>query len=622
MSPAAREPDTRGIGLAPLSGGMVLSDALLWPLGLAALAALVPLVVLYLVRPDPERVELPTLRFLVADQGRDSSNPLFERLRRNALLVLQALAVIALALALATPYVSVPRAETVDETVLVVDASASMATQTGPGGERRFDAARAAARESASGTTSVVVAGPEPRIPVRAGTRRAAESALADLSVVDARGDLRAALAGASVVAGENARIVVFSDFADDSAWGDEVAAARARGLVVDLRTFDGGGGANVGIVGRSFAGNAVELTVRNYGDRRADRTLRLGGASRSLDLGPGDVTTVDLPVPAGGGVARLAPGDDFPTDDAAHVAAPADATVDVLLLTNERSRFLTTALELIDAVSLTVRRPPTTVPDGFDVIVYGDVDPDRLLRGNVEAGRDVVAAGGGVAVTAQPDVPVERYGDLLLLEPVGVRTNPTVGAVADDELTRGIGFPPPAEYLAGSLREGRALVRLSDDSPLLAVADRGPGRVLYYGYVDASAPFKFNYQYPVFWKRAVFELAGRATLRESNRATGERLALGAETTVTTPGGTVRARTVALDDAGFYAVGDRRIGVSLYDPVESDVGATGVEREGAAVATARTEERTSPLPLDAPVALVALAVIVGEVAFLRRRGDL
>jgi hypothetical protein len=52
------------------------------------------------------------------------------------------------------------------------------------------------------------------------------------------------------------------------------------------------------------------------------------------------------------------------------------------------------------------------------------------------------------------------------------------------------------------------------------------------------------------------------------------------------------------------------------------VGATGVEREGAAVATARTEERTSPLPLDAPVALVALAVIVGEVAFLRRRGDL
>ena len=607
---------------------MVLSDTLLRPLGLAALAALVPLVLLYLVQPDPERIELPTLRFLVADEGRDSSNPLVERLRRNALLLLQALAVIALAFALATPYVSVPRAQTVDETVLVVDVSASMATQTGPGGRTRLDSARAAARETASATTSVVVAGPEPRTPVRAGTRRAAETALADLSVVDARGDLRAAIAQASVVAGENARIVVLSDFADDSAWRDEVAAARARGLVVDLRTFDGGGGANVGLVGRSFAGNRIELTVRNYGDRTATRTVRLGNASRSLELDPGGVTTVDLPVPAGGGVARLSPGDDFPTDDAAHVAAPTDATVDVLLLTNEPSRSLTAALELIDAVSLTVRRPPTTVSDGFDVIVYGDVEPDRLLRGNVEAGREVIAAGGGVAVTARPDMPAERYGDLLLLDPAGVRTNPTVGSVAGDELTAGIDLPPPSEYVSGSLREGRALVRLSDGTPLLATADRGAGRLLYYGYVEESSPFRFNYQYPVFWKRAVFDLAGRATLAESNRATGGRLTLGSATTVTTPDGTVRARTVALDDAGFYAVGDRRIGVSLSDPVESDVGATGVggedggEGEGGAVAGVGAEKRTSPLALDAPVALVALLVVVGEMAFLRRRGDL
>jgi hypothetical protein len=599
---------------------MVLGDVFLSPLGLAALAALVPLALLYLIRPDPERVELPTLDFLVEDEGRDSTNPLVERLRRNLLLLLQALVIVALALALATPYVTVPEREAVDRTVVVVDTSASMATETGDG--TRFEAAVAAARGATTGTTSVVVAGPDSRVVLRDGTRRAAEDALSRLSVADAAGDLRGAMVQASTLAGENARIVVLSDFAGDGAWRDEVTAARARGASVVLRQFDGGGADNVGIVDRSFSGSEVTLTVRNFGDRPATRTLALGGARREVRLGSGDLTTVTLPVPAGGGEARLTPGDSFPTDDVAYVGAPSDAAVDVLLLTNDRNRYLFAALDVIDAVDLSVANPPTTVREEYDVIVYGDVESDRLLRGTVQAGRETVERGGGVAVTATDDLPAETYGDLLLLSPGSVGTNPTIGAVADDDLTRDIGFPPPSEYVTGSLRSGRALVRTSGGAPLLAVDGRGSGRVLYYGYIEESSPFRFNYQYPVFWKRAVFYLAGRDPLPALNRATGERLTFDNETTVTTPEGEVTGRTVGLLDAGFYRVGDRRVGASLYSAAESDVTADPVDAGGGAGTGGGVEERRVPRPLDGAIALVALALLGAELCYLRRRGDL
>ncbi|MFB6080690.1 MAG: BatA domain-containing protein [Haloferacaceae archaeon] len=600
---------------------MVLGDAFLSPLGLAALLGLVPLVLLYLIRPDPQRLDLPTLRFLVESEGQDSTNPLWERLRRNALLALQALVVIALALALATPYVTVPQRQAVDRTVVVVDTSASMATRTGDGGTR-FGAAMAAARDAVTGTTSVVVAGPDPHVVVRDGTRRAARDALDGLSVVDAGGDLRAALVQAESLAGENARIVVVSDFADDSAWRDEVAAARGRGVSVVLRQFARGGENNVGIVDRSFSGGNVTLTVRNFGDQRATRTLTLGGRSRDVRLAPGDVATVELPVPAGGGEARLSPSDSFPTDDSAYLAAPADAAVDVLLLTNHRNRYLTTALQVIDPVDLTVATPPTTVEKNYDVIVFGDVDPDRLLRGTVGAGRDTIERGGGVAVLATDDMPVDTYGDVLLLDPSGVRTNPTIGGVSESDLTRGIDFPPPSEYVAGSLRSGRPLVSTSDGTPLVATEDRGTGRVLYYGYIEDTSPFKFNYQYPVFWKRAIFYLAGRDSLPALNHATGDRLTFDRETTVATPDGTVMGRAIRLTDAGFYRVGDRRIGASLYSAAESDVAARSVTAGDGVGGAASEERRRVPRPLDGPVALAALALVGGELLYLRRRGDL
>jgi len=597
---------------------MALQEWFLSPVGLAALLAAVPIVVLYLVRPEPERFELPTFQFLSSEQRQQSTSPLLERLSRSLLLLVQLLVVLLLAVGLATPYTLVDEAATVEETVLVVDTSASMATTDG--GTTRFQRAMSAAREDVTGTTSVVTTADGGTVVRQRVPPSEARTALDGLDVTDSPGDLRGAIAQATALAGENARLVVASDFAGED-WAAAVTTARSRDVSVDLRQFRGGGAGNVGIVDRQFTQSSVRLSVKNYGEETVTRTISLAGQSATIDLGAGDVGTVTLPVPAGQSRARLSPGDEFPADDSVPLSAPADPAVDVLVLTNDRNRYLTTALSVLDQVNVTVDSPPTTVDSGYDVIIYSNVDGESLLRGNVEAGQEVLEDGGGVAVQAQPEPP-ERYGDLLLLDPGEIRTGATVGETSRTDLTREIDFQPPDEYVSGSLRAGESAVTLGDGTPLIATAERGNGRLMYYGYIEDRSGFKYNYQYPVFWKRAIFELAGREPLSELNYATGDRVQFGADS-VDGPDGTVPGGRVTLQRAGVYASDTRTVSAALLDERESDVAVAPLEsRTGPTGNRTRSERRTVPRPLTEFAALAALVVAVAEIGYLRRRGDL
>ena len=597
---------------------MVLSDVLLAPLGLAALLLAVPIVVLYLVRPDPQERTLPTFRFLVAGERQQSSTPFLERIARSLLLALQVLVVLVLAVGLATPYVTVSERATVEETVVVLDTSASM--QTEADGETRFQRAVAAAREEVTGSTSVVTTTDGGEVLLQRGTPTTARETLAGLGPTDAPGTLGGAVSQATSLAGENGRIVVLSDFAGEE-WTTAITTARGRGLSVDLRQFDRGGDANVGFVDRRFTGSKVTLSVKNYGDATVTRTVRLGDAQRELQLGPDDVGSVTMPVPAGGSEARLDSGDSFPADDSVYVAAPPDAAVDVLVVTNDRNRYLTTALSVVDRVNVTVRQPPTTIQGEYDVILYSNVEPSALLPGNVESGRELVEDGGGVAVLAQDDLP-QRYRDLLLVDPGETRTGATVGQTAQTQLTRGIDFQPPEEYVAGSLRSGSVQVGLSDGTPLIATDDRSGGRVMYYGYIEDRSSFKFNYQYPVFWKRAVYYLADREPLPALNHETGETVRFG-NTTVEGPDGPVTGNAVTLQRAGHYRSESRQVSASLLDESESNTAVEALDRRsGTAGNLTRTERRSVPQPLTEYVALGGLVLVLAEIGYLRRRGDL
>ncbi len=603
---------------------MVLSDVFASPLGLAALLAAVPIIILHLIRPDPRRLRLPTTRFLIDADGTSSSRPLLQRLQRNAVLLLQLLAVVLFATALATPYVPATQSETVEETVVVIDATASMAVESG--GATRFERAVDAAGGAVTPTTSVVVADTGVSVPLRGGTEANAEETLGSLRPTGSPGNLRRAISRAASLAGENARVVVFSDFAGGSEWRSAVRAAEARGFTVALRQFDAGGADNVGIVDRSFAGGEVTVSVRNFGSETVARQVSLGDERVRIELAPGDVRTVTLRVPPDGGEVRLSPRDSFPTDDVAYVAAPADATVDVLLVANDRNRYLETALSVVAPVEVTRVAPPEPAPeppdDAYDVVLYTGIDGDALGDDHVAAGRAAVAAGGGVGIQAGESMPVGAYGDLLLIEPGTVASNPTLARPVDAELTRGLSFPPPERYVRGALRSGRALVSTAGGTPIIATDTRDGGRVLYYGYIESASTFKYDFEYPIFWKRSVVALSGRESLSALNLATGDRVPIEGETTVETPRGEVTTASLSAADTGVYTAGGVRYSASLLSPAESAVTAPDVDESTGGEPTTREAERTAPDPLTEFVALGVIAATLAELVALRRRGDL
>ena len=138
----------------------------LTPLGLALVGLVLPLVFVFLLRAQ-RREQRSSSLLLWAASLRDQQATAFRgRLRRDPLLILQVLALLLLALALARPVVPV-MGEGDRKVVVVLDASASMkATDVSPS---RFEAARGEAGRLVRGLgpgagVMVIEAGIQPRV--------------------------------------------------------------------------------------------------------------------------------------------------------------------------------------------------------------------------------------------------------------------------------------------------------------------------------------------------------------------------------------------------------------------------------------------------------------------------
>ncbi|MDO8660806.1 MAG: BatA domain-containing protein, partial [Candidatus Woesearchaeota archaeon] len=118
----------------PLSLGSVVFGL---PAGLWALLGLVPLIALYLIRPKPKQLQVPSLMFFFHNTGRSRLTNFLKQITRDWLFVLQLLLLLLLALANAQPSTTVQHDITAQNTVLVIDVSAS--SQVREGLQSRFD---------------------------------------------------------------------------------------------------------------------------------------------------------------------------------------------------------------------------------------------------------------------------------------------------------------------------------------------------------------------------------------------------------------------------------------------------------------------------------------------------
>lgn len=333
------------------------------PTGFLALLLAVPVLLLYVLRLHRRDTRVPSILLWEAVLTDRYANRPWQKLRRNWLLLLQLLVLLALVLGLVRPAVPAPQAFH-GQMIVLLDASASMQA-IDDDGLSRFDLARRELRSVAAALdpgdrVSLIAVGPVPRLLLQGGDAQALRRMLDDLAPTDGGADWRAAAALAAGVATGDA---VTTLLVTDAAFDKPIPA-----LPGDVRLIAVGAGAtngaltNVGLVAfalrRAGEGLAAFARLTNAGPATV-RTLSLYADGvlverRSVNLPPLDSVSVSftaVPVTAWAEV-RLDGSDALAVDDRAWVALSASGSGSALLVT-PGNRFLAQALRALPDLTL-----------------------------------------------------------------------------------------------------------------------------------------------------------------------------------------------------------------------------------------------------------------------------
>lgn len=368
-----------------------------YPAGFALAALAIPLVLLYVLklRRRPVTVSSTLLWQRVVEDRR--ANAPWERLRRHLLLLLQLIALALLVLAFAGPYrqASVTLAA---DTVIVLDASASMLAEREEGGTRfeaaRVEVARLLDAVESSRRASLVLAGPQPRVlsPLTGDAARL-RRALAEAAAAESPSDLNAALDLArTLVRGRSGgEVVLVSDGAFE-------ATPQTLSLLDGVRLLGvGDDAANLGLVSVAIrrlpgAAGAQEVFAGVAASGGAARSATLLLEVRGSDGNWTESARSPLVLSAGERVGKLFRVDALPgtrlrlridgdsadalaVDDQALLVVPPPPDVRVLLV-SRAPWLLSQALSAVPGVQLFSAAGVPADVEGYDLVVLDGVVP------------------------------------------------------------------------------------------------------------------------------------------------------------------------------------------------------------------------------------------------------
>ncbi|MFN8535269.1 MAG: VWA domain-containing protein [Dehalococcoidia bacterium] len=547
--------------------------SLLAPALLGFLALIPIVIIIYLIRAQRRREPVGSV-LLWRNMVRDLEvRTRFRRPPITLLLILQLLALLVGALALAHPFfeTTTPPAR---QLVLVIDASASMnATDVQP---NRLAEAKARARQIAVGSdtaVAVVRAGPTASLLINTRDVRDAQAAIDGLAPSDGAGDLRTAWLLAGSIAASRpeapAEVVLFTD----GAFAGPLPAIPASARLVPI----GSGGDNQAIVQvgvrrpttggarpdafvrvANFAAGPVERRVRAFGDGLpiGEQTVRLTGRG-----------TADLlfEPPAGTRLfaVQLVGSDLLAPDDRAEAVIPQPGEREVLLVSTS-PEVMRRALRAIPQLTVRDGSPEGYSGPGeaalvvFDGFVPPVLPPSPVLIVNPPVGSWLATARIGrpsFAVGVDPESAVVAGVDLAAVE---------FGRVAQ------LVIPPWA-----------AAVVTGPDGPLILEGERDGRRVVVLGFDPGASNLPKMVAFPALVANAVDWLLAGPDGASISGAT-VRLPGGLSGDLVGPDGrrqpaTGLALTADTDRVGLYQT--RRLGtdpltifaVNLTDERESDI---------------------------------------------------
>lgn len=572
-------------------------------MALLGLLSIIPLIIIYLIRPRPKEIRFSATQFL--REGEVERSAVLSRLINDPLFWVQLLVLLSLSVAAAGPFTTETGLAS-SHLVVVLDGSASMqaSSRALPLIDPYLDKYQ---------RISIVLAGAMPLTALSEGSPSEARAALQRQQPKAVSADLSSAmtLAG-SLLAGEGGHMLVVSDFiswtGDDPDATRKILQADGRVSIVFADSYQGGD--NLALVeawdvpGPGYVNHTA--LVHNYGPARVvPITIRgpSGADSRTVQLASGGDDYLSFTAYPGVNEISLDLVDAVAWDNHAYVYVPDLAPKRVLYLGEEGP-----ALAALRSLP-NVKVETSGEFNSFDLIVVArNASLDGKLNRYIDGGRVIFIASD------------QESPEYLPVRVTGEQAGPASLWVRSEGFAKGVHFDEIGlfRYPEAVSRKGSTTLVEANGQPILSYWRLGKGMVIYSG-LEMDSDFYLRPEYPIFWYQMVNWITGVPDIIEANRKTGEIIHLGETAPVETPSTSLAASSLLLDEVGVYRFSGKAVAANMYDPQESSLQRKNGVDAGAFVA----ESRETIVETDLSnwiIALAALAILL-ELAIMRRRRE-
>jgi hypothetical protein len=620
------------------------------PLALAALLSVIPLIVIYMLRPKPKVLSIPSLMFVLKlERERKRVYASLTKIVQDPLFLVQLLMLILLSIAAAGYYYTSQEPLSGEHTVLVLDTSASMQV------ESRFADAVGIADGYVSKKNSIILASDTPLLALESGGASAAKDILNQVKPGAGTADLSAAITtGMRLLSREGGRIIVVSDFTNSK--GDDPVAskslAESYGIKVNFVKV-GKPADNIGIIN-----GWIEATDGNYGYTGVIKNYRDRNESVEVDTGRAasgnSSTSFSLDVPAGGTnqftLGNLGPGittvrlnvkDSLPVDNQAYISIPDASQQRILYVTDNGKLPSKTALSLLPNSNLSVLKSVPSDLENYTLVVLAEKetpianDSVGRIENYVRNGGNAVFIASGALTPEKTEVNLIKILPVKPLEVANEENGLEVKEVQQSSITRDIKIDEISvrKYLNATERTGSTtLVALKNGVPLLSYWQVGRGTVFYMGLNDEFGNETWNNfhnlpEYPVFWIKLVQWVGGTGDISEYNLKTGTLTSLSKTEEIRTPSKTFTSNRVIFDEAGIYEISGKKIAANLYSDRESNATVDASELIQRAVVEdksklVRADSYTAKKDITNYLIGIMFLLILLELLIVRQRGEL
>ncbi len=597
--------------------------------GFYGFAAVAFLILLYLIRPRPKDIILPSLMFLVEDKGRVKKKTFFKRFINSVMFLIQLLALCLLAFALTNPSFTMNYDSTSGYTVVVLDISASMKTFDGT--KTRFDNAVSIAKKSMKGKSSIILAADKPMLLLESKSEEKAKSMLSTLNPKDTSTNLGDAMVMAGDLLPNNeGRVLVISDFINTEGADPVVVKAMLenRGIVVDFVKV-GEKKENLAIVDIKIGLYDTKVFVKNYADKEKTVSIQAefednGSKKLTKTILADSLEAFTFASTGGATKISILDSDELPTDNYAYISNPKKREIKALMITNNENIFLRNALEAAGNIKVDIVEPPVVPSVDYEIIILDNYSTDKLLPGTMEDIEEKVSKGASLIITPQESMVKINFEGMLPVTLGPKAENVDIIKVVDNFFTKDVEFGSASSYYKTSeFNDTIVIAKAStDNSPIIALKDHGDGMVVYYGIYDSESEFKSSPGYPIFWNGLASFLMGIEDINNFNLKTGKIMGFVNSKTIITPDGKVKTSKMIMDTIGLYAIDNEVYAVNLVDIDESNIAQDPViESIESKKYSAKKVERQKEVSLELYLVAIVSIIILLELLYLKLRGD-